>query len=359
MKAILVILIFTLVSVPYALTARRDVPNKHESPVADRVQTRSPDFKFITVQSLDNGLSVISWNHGRKKYWALSNMDFHKLPPGQIWSDNDNGYTVFYTQIDNTMNPPNNEKGKQVVKELLESYDAKYFVLKKVKRKHRDDIKFLDWLHEYYDENRYRMEKEFAFSKLHPPEPKPEPLEYYDPEFLQIDANSLGLSSLLPEGGIAAMMNMGNGPCIPNEGLLIEKTGTAGTYILRWFGEIDRTYFIKDSIDIVNGFIWQHEAGVGSGSEMTFTVSGYDVAGAFFRLAYTDEPYSNDFDSDGLSNFHEMIFKTDPFMTNTLMAANADEDSDGVLNKNDALPNDDTVGAFSINITSPINGSSL
>ncbi len=68
-------------------------------------------------------------------------MDFHNLPPGKIWSDSKKGYSVFYTQIDNTMTPPKNKKGRKVVKELLESYNAKYFVLKKVKRKHKDDIK--------------------------------------------------------------------------------------------------------------------------------------------------------------------------------------------------------------------------
>ncbi len=77
---------------------------------------------------------------------------------------------------------------------------------------------------------------------------------------------------------------------------------------------------------IINGFNWQHEAGVGGGGEMTFTATGYNVDNAFFRLVYTDDPFSSDFDNDNISNLDELGLGLNPFDNSS---------SDG-----DALPDD-------------------
>lgn len=137
----------------------------------------------------------------------------------------------------------------------------------------------------------------------------------------------------------------------PNEGSKLALNHTTGLYSFSWWGKAGRTYFLQQSEDLLN---WTYlpilESGTGQAINWDFTSNGSRF---FVRLKYTDastdNPFTADFDGDGVSNYDELQQRTDPFSatldTNGLpldweihyfghtgVPANGDDDQDGVTN---------------------------
>lgn len=118
-------------------------------------------------------------------------------------------------------------------------------------------------------------------------------------------AGSQAPSALQPQGELAA--------------------GDAGQWRFEWHGVTGRSYFLQSSEDMVK---WRYLPEIRMGAD---EVTGYDFQSAartlFLRLRFTDQwtqdPFGDDFDNDGLSNWDEVsLYGTDPF--------NPDTDGDGL-----------------------------
>lgn len=112
-----------------------------------------------------------------------------------------------------------------------------------------------------------------------------------------------------------------------NEGSQITSGSTTGSFIFRWWGVSGRTYFLQRSTDLKD---WLYLSIIESGEDDAIAWGFYTNADKlFFRLRYTDhamsDPREADLDSDGSTNWNELLFGTDPFV------ADADSDSDGLL----------------------------
>ncbi len=109
-----------------------------------------------------------------------------------------------------------------------------------------------------------------------------------------------------------------------NEGQKLIQDPTTGDMTLQWWGESGRTYFIQISEDLVD---WNYvpiiEPGTDDWVEWGFSFSSDSL---FLRLNYSDipstDPFSDDFDGDGISNWDEFQAGTDPL--------NPDTDGDGI-----------------------------
>ena len=109
----------------------------------------------------------------------------------------------------------------------------------------------------------------------------------------------------------------------PNEGLRLT-SASAGTYNLQWYAKPGRTYFIRVSTDL---FSWTYlpEIIAGSGLVESFGINS-DAEKFFVRLQYSDAPYDDDMDDDGVTNLLELTQNTDPTQIGYL----GDLDGDGI-----------------------------
>ncbi len=103
-----------------------------------------------------------------------------------------------------------------------------------------------------------------------------------------------------------------------NEGLRLTKDSTGNGLTLFWYGRTGRTYFVKQSSDLIS---WQYLPIMdsGHGAPLSYGVSTSASSG-FFRLLYTDNPLAGDpdgdLDGDGISNMDELFYAQygyDPF----------------------------------------------
>lgn len=132
-------------------------------------------------------------------------------------------------------------------------------------------------------------------------------------------------------------------------------------YSFLWWSQSPRTYFIEQSDDLENWFyVPVIEPGNDAVIEWGFATAADRV---FLRLKHTGirtlDPWNDDFDSDGISNYFELLLGTDPFVDEGALNTGADDDNDLVINGQDAAPSDDSVGQLSVNITFPANNSTL
>ena len=112
--------------------------------------------------------------------------------------------------------------------------------------------------------------------------------------------------------------------------LEVSRNVAVDTAVLNWDGEVQRTYFIESSEDLVN---WQYhttiDVGNGNPLEQTLTAS---AESSFFRLRFSDVFVENaelaDFDFDGIPSIEEIqTLGTDPFLADT----DGDGNHDGSL----------------------------
>ena len=168
-------------------------------------------------------------------------------------------------------------------------------------------------------------------------------------------------------------------PSEPNEGLRLSADASTGALELAWWGRAGRVYFIEHSTDL---FVWKpmpaFEAGadnriayglVHTGTRLfarvrwvpatlaQFQVQDYDGDG----ITNADEaaaglnPFAKDSDEDGMPDHYELAFGLDPALSD----GDADQDGDGVPNKEDARPAAAGVGRLSITVAHPLPGSTL
>ncbi|MEM0966557.1 MAG: hypothetical protein AAGJ81_10455 [Verrucomicrobiota bacterium] len=146
-----------------------------------------------------------------------------------------------------------------------------------------------------------------------------------------------------------------------NEGSRITYDSVNDDYALLWWARSPKTYFIQQSEDLE---VWNYvpviEPGKDGVIEWGFTTAADRV---FFRFAHTGirtvDPWNDDFDSDGISNYLEVLLGMNPFVDEGAINTGADDDNDTVINGQDAAPSDDTVGQLNVNITFPANNSTL
>lgn len=124
----------------------------------------------------------------------------------------------------------------------------------------------------------------------------------------------------------------------PNEGsrLTLE---SGNTFSFKWHGQLGRTYFIQTSPDLL---VWTYLPEIKPGANL---ISAYGLqTGAeklFLRLRFSDlptvDPFNDDFDGDGDSNWLELLSGTDPLEGNSA----EDQDGDGLSDSAEALAGSD------------------
>jgi len=161
-----------------------------------------------------------------------------------------------------------------------------------------------------------------------------------------------------------------------NEGTKLEYDSVNSIWRFKWWGRTGNTYFIQQSEDLQ---IWTWipvvEPGDDSIKEWGFTTTSTKF---FWRLNYwtgpTTDPEGDDFDGDGLSNLDEVQQGMSPLKIDSdgdgmpdgyevLNGLNAlamdgflDLDGDTIPNREDARPNDGSVGRLAVSIAMPLNG---
>ena len=163
---------------------------------------------------------------------------------------------------------------------------------------------------------------------------------------------------------IAAAGSLAADPVVQPQMSLSE--GASDSWNLDWQGISGRTYFLQHSIDMIN---WEYAPMIFYGEDIHSFGSRYTDSKKFFRLHYddraTDDPETDDFDGDGLSNLFEVQYlHTDPYVPNsgaldsdgdgladawemywfgslTAQSGDGDADGDGILNKYEQQANTD------------------
>lgn len=167
---------------------------------------------------------------------------------------------------------------------------------------------------------------------------------------------------------------------VPNEASRLELTASPGVYKFTWQSQPGRTYFILSSENLVSPWVYIPAIEVGNGTRLEYGFAT-NAPRIFFRLKYSDQPtadpFADDFDGDGVSNWAELQAGIDPFKSDTdgdgmgdgyeiifglnplLADGEGDLDGDGVLNKEDARPDDATRLQINIVIYTPAQGVTL
>ena len=105
--------------------------------------------------------------------------------------------------------------------------------------------------------------------------------------------------------------------------------GASNTWNSDWQGIAGRSYFYQHSSDMVH---WDYAPFIGYDAGIHSYGAHSSTAKGFFRLFYddrpTDDPETDDFDGDGLSNLFEVKYlHTDPYVPNI---GAVDSDGDGL-----------------------------
>lgn len=137
--------------------------------------------------------------------------------------------------------------------------------------------------------------------------------------------------------------------------------GSSGTWNADWAGVDHRVYTLQWSNDLVN---WNYAPFIDFGSGIHSRGCNSSTDKFFIRLNYLDDPEIDtleealeaSYDGQGLPIGWKIKNGLDPFDGTGVNGPNGDFDGDGVANKFDSRPNDDSVGALTISITTPANG---
>ena len=124
---------------------------------------------------------------------------------------------------------------------------------------------------------------------------------------------------------IAGSLTVGQAGANPNEATRLEYDKYNNTWSFTWWGHLGNTYFIQQSDDLVS---WRYMPFIIKGEdEMAEWQFSNDKNTTFVRLKYTDmptsDPRNDDFDSDDISNWDELLQQSDPLATD-------DQDSNGI-----------------------------
>ena len=149
-----------------------------------------------------------------------------------------------------------------------------------------------------------------------------------------------------------------------NEGthLVYDSSNTLQPYSFKFWGRSGYFYYIENTEDLRTTWDYFELAVIGNDAVESLNFNSNSSA-FFLRLRYTNDPYSElfigDFDSDSIINYNEALMGMNPFLDEGTLILTGDEDGDGILNEFDAAPYRASVGALSIAITYPSNGSTV
>lgn len=140
--------------------------------------------------------------------------------------------------------------------------------------------------------------------------------------------------------------------------------GASGTWNADWLGVAHRVYTMQWSHDLET---WHYAPFIhfGEGIQSRGCVSTSEKF--FIRLHFRDAPEINTLEEAQLASFDGQGLPIDwkiknglhPFDGSGINGPNGDLDGDGIPNNQDSRPNDDSIGALSITITTPANGTSI
>jgi RHS repeat-associated protein len=102
-----------------------------------------------------------------------------------------------------------------------------------------------------------------------------------------------------------------------------------------WFGTQDRTYFLLYTNELSMEDNWEYLPGIieiGEDLPIEYTFEGAETS--YFKLRWTDDPYVDDLDGDGVSNEQEIENGLDPF-------SNVDTDGDGISDDKESMEGGD------------------
>ena len=122
-----------------------------------------------------------------------------------------------------------------------------------------------------------------------------------------------------------------------NEGTSLTHDSVNDTWTFSWWGHLGKTYFIQQSVDLMN---WQYAPVIEPGQDGVIKWSFASNADKLFmRLKYTNiitsDPLNDDFDRDGIANMDELTappqLSLDPFDpdSNNDKVPDGFEDTDG------------------------------
>lgn len=171
---------------------------------------------------------------------------------------------------------------------------------------------------------------------------------------------------------VSATPLLAQGPNDLDEGIRLTYDMPTNTYSLSWWGRSGIYYFVKETDDMLGN--WSYWPAIISGQDQIIQASiQNNHFRGFWRLEIETDPYNSDSDGDFLSNAYEVLNGLHPrfadsdgdgmpdgyeinFGLNPYTAdSSSNLDGDGVINGQDARPNNAGIGQLSITVTAPLN----
>ena len=149
-----------------------------------------------------------------------------------------------------------------------------------------------------------------------------------------------------------------------NEGALLvhDSSNTLLPYSFKFWGRSGYFYYIEKTEDLTTTWDYFELAVLGKDTAESLNFNSTSSA-LFLRLRFSNDRNSElfwgNFDTDPISNYDEALMGMNPFLNEGALVLGGDEDGDGVLNQFDAAPYNASVGALSLAITYPANGSTV
>lgn len=149
-----------------------------------------------------------------------------------------------------------------------------------------------------------------------------------------------------------------------NEGtqLVYDSSNTLMPYSFKFWGRTGYIYYVEETEDLLTSWEYLQLGILGNDAAESIDFNSTSEA-LFMRLVFTNDPFDSlftgSFYNDSISNYDQILMGMNPFIDEGLLNLSGDEDSDGVLNEFDAAPYRASVGALSVSITTPVDGSSV